>query len=92
MLSHSVKATFSQTKKILRDFSFLERGDQVIDYLVLLNRPRRRELFYVLDRCRKKMGVADGAANRLYQLDKSLKPTFIVGDLDSIKPEVRNYY
>jgi len=35
---------------------------------------------------------ADGGANRLYEYDKNLIPNYIIGDLDSIRDDVKNYY
>lgn len=35
---------------------------------------------------------ADGGANRLYEYKKEIIPKCIIGDLDSLKPEIQDYY
>ncbi|CAD8162986.1 unnamed protein product [Paramecium octaurelia] len=35
---------------------------------------------------------ADGGANRLYEYKKEIIPKCIIGDLDSLKPEIQQYY
>lgn len=35
---------------------------------------------------------ADGGANRLYDISPALVPDYIVGDLDSLKPDVKQWY
>ena len=35
---------------------------------------------------------ADGGANRLLKYSDKIKVDYIIGDLDSIKPEVKSFY
>jgi len=64
--------------------------------MIILNRPIHREQFVNLREISNYVICADGAANRMHELANSDKPEFypncIVGDMDSIKPEVRQFY
>ncbi|KAJ5263620.1 hypothetical protein N7478_011225 [Penicillium angulare] len=66
--------------------------------LLILNQPINERAFQVLNEHASYIICADGGANRLYDLLKSQGqestelPDTIVGDLDSLNPEVRKHY
>lgn len=84
-------------KKII-DTRFLDLAgpptDQLVN-LILLNRPVHAPSFLKFHS--KVNGLflcADGGANRLFDQREHItaKPDFIIGDLDSLKAEVRQHY
>jgi thiamine pyrophosphokinase len=78
------------------DFSFLDNNEKKYDYtvLIILNRPILDQQYNDLIQNVDYVICADGAANRLYDClkDKSSVPNCIVGDFDSIRQDVQEYY
>lgn len=75
------------------DLSALFSASPPSHHLIILNQPvdkipSFRHLFStsLLTVC------ADGGANRLFEYDRSLIPTAIVGDFDSLRADVKDYY
>jgi len=60
--------------------------------LVVLNTEFSGTLLRMLWRSTSLRVCADGGANRLYDLARDLVPDAIVGDLDSVRSEVRSFY
>ncbi|ODQ55286.1 Thiamin pyrophosphokinase [Saitoella complicata NRRL Y-17804] len=62
--------------------------------VVILNQPigDDAELFGRIWRNAAVRVCADGGSNRLYDHDSNYVPDYITGDLDSIRPEVRQHY
>ncbi|KAJ5709542.1 hypothetical protein N7493_009833 [Penicillium malachiteum] len=66
--------------------------------LLILNQPINEKAFEVLNEHASYIICADGGANRLYDVAKSqgkesiILPNTIVGDLDSLHPQVRQHY
>jgi thiamine pyrophosphokinase len=64
--------------------------------LIMLNRPINKDIFIPLYLHATNVIMCDGAANRLHDLfeDERAKylPTHLTGDLDSWRPEVKEYY
>ncbi|KAJ6001863.1 hypothetical protein N7499_002270 [Penicillium canescens] len=66
--------------------------------LLVLNQPINENAFGVLSQYASYIVCADGGANRLYDMMKSNgtesndPPNAIIGDLDSIRPSVREHY
>ncbi|OQE80918.1 hypothetical protein PENNAL_c0043G01181 [Penicillium nalgiovense] len=62
--------------------------------LLILNQPINEKAFGVLSRYASYIICADGGANRLFDMpeDNDQLPDSIVGDLDSIRPAVREHY
>ncbi|KXG50271.1 thiamine pyrophosphokinase, eukaryotic [Penicillium griseofulvum] len=64
--------------------------------LLILNQPINEKAFGVLSRYASYIICADGGANRLFDMpqvnEESKLPDSIVGDLDSIRPAVREHY
>lgn len=52
--------------------------------LVLLNTPINEKIFKILYDPKLPLVCADGAANRLYAMNKTIIPFKIIGDLDSL--------
>lgn len=52
--------------------------------------PKKKDISYLLKRNFKTIICADGGANSAYKL--KIIPNIIIGDLDSIKPEVKEFY
>jgi len=85
--------------KFIRDNTFLDepgKPDFTL-YLIVLNRPFKLDMFKDLSSRADVIICADGAANRLYdafdEKDRDLHlPKVIIGDFDSIRPEVLVYY
>ncbi|KAK2734963.1 hypothetical protein FQN57_001398 [Myotisia sp. PD_48] len=74
-------------------------GPPKVPFVVLvLNQPINRHAYQVIKRHASFILCADGGANRFLNLTQSIGsenvelPDAIVGDLDSIHPEVREYY
>ena len=75
-------------------------GNHLVVNLIVLNRPMRYEQFKSLYlRCNGVFVCADGGANRLYDSAKKdaesrtqVVPQFIICDMDSIRPDVMEYY
>lgn len=68
------------------------------DTLILLNTPLPEKnnhsdgMFERLLKHARMVVCADGGANRLYQYCESVMPDIIIGDLDSLRAEVRQHY
>lgn len=65
--------------------------------LIVLNRPiKNKKLFSKLLQQSEIIIGADGGANRIYKFSKenniNIKVDYIVGDFDSIKPEILSHY
>ncbi|KAJ5199464.1 thiamine pyrophosphokinase eukaryotic [Penicillium cf. griseofulvum] len=64
--------------------------------LLILNQPINEKAFGVLSRYASYIICADGGANRLFDMpevnEESKLPDSIIGDLDSIRPAVREHY
>ena len=86
----------------MRDNRFLDKetsqSDSIKISTLLLNQPLNVTTLRDLLRKSDVVACADGGANRLYDAFEddeeraSSVPGFILGDLDSIKPEVEFYY
>jgi len=59
---------------------------------LILNRPLERSQLEKIAKITDTFVCVDGGSNRLFAVGSSIIPRVIVGDLDSIKPEVREYY
>lgn len=59
---------------------------------LILNRPLDRLQLERIAKISDTFICVDGGSNRLFDLGSSIIPRVIVGDLDSIKPDVREYY
>lgn len=62
------------------------------DGLVVLNNSFGETLLGMLWQRSATRICADGGANRLFEIDRNLVPDEIVGDLDSVTDDVREYY
>ncbi|KAJ5619489.1 thiamine pyrophosphokinase eukaryotic [Penicillium lagena] len=78
---------------------FFERSGSPSPYaLLVLNQPINDRAFNALSQHASYIICADGGANRLYDMMRDSEgevaslPNAIVGDLDSIRPAVREYY
>lgn len=60
--------------------------------LIVLNSPLNGVLVTKLYKDCEYMICADGGANRLYDVNKDIKPDLIIGDLDSIRQDVKEHY
>jgi len=59
---------------------------------LILNRPLDRLQLEKIAKITDTFVCVDGGSNRLFAVGINIIPRIIVGDLDSIKPEVREYY
>ncbi|KAJ5845214.1 hypothetical protein N7534_008883 [Penicillium rubens] len=73
---------------------FQPKGSSSPYALLILNQPINEKAFGVLSRYASYIICADGGANRLFDMpeDNDQLPDSIVGDLDSIRPAVREHY
>ncbi|KAL4489257.1 hypothetical protein ABPG72_006321 [Tetrahymena utriculariae] len=82
----------------LIDNEFFNEGvkdENTLYITIMLNRPQQIDLFQKVRQFTDFLVCADGGANRLYDLGSIRDyylPRAIVGDLDSIKPNVKKYY
>jgi thiamine pyrophosphokinase len=87
------------------DFTFLDQAEKQYDYtvLIILNRPIHKDQYKDLKDKVDYIICADGAANRMYDnlgtegyklinTSEENIPNCIVGDFDSIRPEVQEHY
>lgn len=68
--------------------------ENVIDCLIILNCKFDADWLQRLVACAKNIILADGGANHFYKskLKYNEKIRFIAGDLDSLRPEVKEFY
>lgn len=69
-------------------------GQKMADtVLIIVNQPivDQQRFRQAWDACDHR-AVLDGAANTLYDVDRTLRPDFIIGDLDSITDTTRKFY
>eukprot|EP00916_Digyalum_oweni_P018394 GHVL01030829.1.p1 GENE.GHVL01030829.1~~GHVL01030829.1.p1 ORF type:complete len:232 (+),score=45.25 GHVL01030829.1:884-1579(+) len=58
--------------------------------LIILNRPLHNFTENAI-KCGRYVICADGGANRLYDFNMNILPTHVIGDMDSIRDDVKNY-
>lgn len=77
-----------------KNFSFLSRPQEASIYnVIILNTPIRHKSWATsCIKHAKSIVCADGGANRLYELNSSVVPHIICGDLDSLSKEVQLEY
>ena len=79
----------------VKDFRILNPDyahGKIVD-MIILNRPIVKTVFdQFRTRVTRFVICADGGANRLLAADPSLKPDYIIGDLDSLLPATRTHY
>jgi thiamine pyrophosphokinase len=88
----SLQASPQSTRKLT---SPLLSSDRDSTALIMLNTPMAcppSPLFDALWQSTRLHVCADGGANRLRRANKDLTPDLVVGDLDSLKSHVREYY
>ncbi|CDW77502.1 thiamin pyrophosphokinase 1 [Stylonychia lemnae] len=80
------------------DNTFLDGAQNSKVVLLILNRPIHRPLFDQFIALSPEIICADGGANRLYDLledsedRQKFLPSAVIGDLDSLRKEVRDHY
>ena len=95
-------SSITKGKRIfIRDNRFLDitsNYDKSKVKLILLNQPISKHALINLYSKTSMVVCADGGSNRLYDVFNNAgdrikyKPHAIVGDLDSLRPDVRNFY
>jgi thiamine pyrophosphokinase len=92
---NSIDHQSSHDDNVVHIFSPLAATESIHSTLIILNTPipsPPSPLFYFLWNRSQVRICADGGANRLHDVDPSLIPNMIVGDLDSLRNSVREYY
>jgi len=79
-------------------FDTFQKDEDTVLYVIYLNRPFDQDTLVKLNRAASFSIMADGAANRFHDnhkkqsLENEIIPDALVGDFDSIRPDVLTYY